>query len=259
MAVRDCLRIYDQAVSDFVGSFSVNGKDVVTIFATPDRPFAEVVRDIGASDEDFRSQMMETNLICSVARMDPQYNPNLRVNVPFGKLLSTPITPGGDILASQYPRPYIIPYQLDLRSRNRTDANFWAQWIMFKFNPYWCLYPDFGPLWGGPKQIQLILNQIVDNSELEKGEEERWIRWTVTLRILNAWIFPIVDDTNDIPDPYGMFTVYKTVKKVVVDTYISPNDPPVPDPSIPGVVLVDHVVRALVEPSAGMPIESLSE
>ena len=255
--VKDCLRIYDQAVSDFVGGFNVGGKDVVTIFATPDRPFAEVVKELSEADENFRSQMMETNLICSVSRMDPQYNPKLRVDIPFGRLLQNPLNPpGGDVLASQYPRPYIIPYQLDLRSRTRTDANFWIQWIMFKFNPYWCLYPDFGPLWGGPKQIQLILNQIVDNSELETGEAERWIRWTVTLRILNAWIFPIVDDTNDIPDPYGMFTVYKAVKKVVVDTYLSPNSPPVPDPSLPGVILVDTAVRALVESNAGMAVES---
>lgn len=253
--VRDCLRIYDQAVSDFVGGFSVEGRDVVTIVATPDRPFAELVRELSNESDEFRSQMMESNLICSVTRMDPQYNPNLRVNVPFGKLLQNPINPpGGDVLSSQYPRPYIIPYQLDLRARSRTDANLWVQWIMFKFNPYWCLYPDFGPLWGGSKQIQLQLAQTVDNSQLETGEEERWIRWTITIKILNAWIFPLVDDTNDIPDTYGMFTIYKTVKKVVVETYVSPDSPP--NPESPDAILVDTAVRALVESNAGIPVES---
>jgi hypothetical protein len=252
----DCLRIYDEAISEFVGKFAVEGKPVITIFATPDRPFAEVVQEISREDESFRSQMEESNLICSVGRMDPQYNPKLRVDSPFGKVLSAPVSTEGDVLTSEYPRPYIIPYQLDLRSRSRTLANLWSQWIMFKFNPYVCLYPNFGALWGGQKQIQLILNQIIDNSELETGESERWIRWTVTLRILNAWIFPIPENLNDIPDPFGMFKVYKVVKEVVVETYLSPDSPPVPDPTIPGVVLVDTEILQLVESSAGMTVES---
>lgn len=252
MSVQDCLRIYDQAVSDFVGGFAVEGRSVLTMFASPDRPFAEVIQKMSESDEEYRSQLMESNLIGSVARMDPQYNAKLRVNAPFGQIL--PTINGSEVL-SEYPRPYVIPYQLDLRSRSRTHANMWIQWVMFKFNPYFCLYPNFGALWG-TRQIQLQLNQTVDNSELETGEKERWIRWTVTLKILNAWIFPIVTDTNDIPDPYGMFTLYKVVNKVFVSTYISPNLPPVPDPTLPGVQLVDTAEAAQVLVNASMAVET---
>jgi len=127
---------------------------------------------------------------------------------------------------------------------------------MFKYNPYVCLYPDFGRIWNGRKQIQTILNTIRDNSDLESGEKERWLRWTVKITVLNAWIFPITNDTNDIPDPFGMFNIYRIVKKVVVDTYISPYNPPVPDPSIPGVVLVDTIARAEIDSSANVAVES---
>lgn len=255
MALQDCLRIYDQAISDFVGGFSVEGRPTVTIFATPDRPFAEVVQELSEASEEFRSAMMESNLVASVARLDPLYNPKLRVDIPFGPILAQPISQDGDTVESEYPRPYILPYQIDLRSRNRTDANLWAQWVQFKFNPYVCLYPNFGELWG-QRQIQLMLVTISDTSELEKGEEERWIRWTVNIRILNGWIFPIAVDTNDIPDPFGMFKVYKRVKKVVVETYASPNNPPVPNPSLPGVELVDTAIRAEVGSSAEVAVES---
>jgi hypothetical protein len=255
MALQDCLRIYDQTMSDFVGGFAVDGNPVVTIFSTPDRPFGEVVDELTQVDEEFRSQMMETNLVASVARLDPMYNPKLRVDVPFGRVLKVPLNSQGDQLASEYPRPYIIPYQFDLRARSRTDANLWMQWIQFKFNPYVCFNVDFGVLWGR-RQIQTILDTIVDNSELEKGEKERWIRWTVKIRILNAWIFPIITDTDDVPDPFGMFKIYKVVKKVVVDIYTSPNNPPVPDPTLPGVDLVDTVTRAEVDSVANVPVES---
>mgnify|MGYP005814129243 CR=1 FL=1 len=255
MALLDCLRVYDQALSDFVGGFSVEDRPTITIFASPDRPFAEVVQELSDHDEEFRSQMMESNLIASVARMDPVYNPKLRVDIPFGPVLANPLNPQGDTVESEYPRPFILPYQIDLRSRSRTNCNLWAQWVMFKFNPYVCLYPRFGELWG-QKQVQLALNSIVDNSELEKGEEERWIRWTVTLRVLNGWIFPIAVDTDDMPDPFGMFKVYKVVKKVVVETYVSPFNPPVPDPTLPGVELVDTAVRAEVGTSVDVAVES---
>ena len=255
MPLLDCLRIYDQAMADFIGTFAVENRPVVTVFSTPDRPFAEVVQEMSASSEVFRSQMHETNLIASVARMDPLYNPKLRVDSRFEELMR-PYNLDGDVLASEYPRPYIIPYQIDLRSRSRTDANLWMQWIQFKFNPYVCLYPDFGNLWNNQKQIQLILQSIVDNSELEKGEEERWIRWTVVIRILNAWIFPIAVDTDDIPDQFGMFHIYPVVKKVVADIYVCESSPPIPDPSLPGVTLADTVVRAQLDSAAVLPIES---
>jgi len=130
------------------------------------------------------------------------------------------------------------------------------QWVQFKFNPYVCLYPRFGELWG-TRQIQLILQAITDNSDLDTtDEEERWIRWTVIIRILNAFIFPIAVDTDDIPDVFGMFKIYKSVKKVQVDMYLSPYNPPVPDPSLPGVVLVETAVREEIDGSAVVAVES---
>lgn len=252
MALLDCLRIYDQAMADLVGGFAVEGRPVVTIFSTPDRPFAEVVQGLQQTDESFRSQMMETNLIASVARLDPVYNPKLRVDIPFGPVLQQS---NGDVVTSEYPRPFILPYQIDLRARSRTDANLWFHWIAFKFNPYVCLYLNFGELWG-TKQIQLILDGTRDNSELEKGEEERWIRWTIRVRVLNAWMFPIITDTDDVPDPHGMFKIYRVVKKVGVEVYASPNKPPVPDLSLPGVELVDTITRAEVDAAASVAVES---
>lgn len=255
MALADCLRVYDQMMSDFAGGFSTQDQSVLTVFATPDRPFAEVIQEAIKADEEFRSQMMESNLIASVTRLDPVYNPKLRVDVPFGPILTTPLNNAGDLAYSEYPRPYLMPYQLDLRSRSRTAANLWAQWFYFKFNPYVCFNVDFGVLWG-TKQIQTELSSVRHNSDLETAEKERWIRWTVKINVLNAWMFPITDNTADIPDPFGMLYVEKIVKKVFFQVYLSPNNPPVPDPTIPGVQLVDTVERAELQSAGSVAVES---
>lgn len=261
MALADNLETYDTAVTNWVRTFQVEGTSVETLFSTADRPFA--FED--PADEEYRALMMRSNLIVSVTRMFHQYNPNLRQSVGL------PLTPTLDnryIYWSEFPRPYLIQYQLDCRSRTRKDANLWSQWITFGMNPYTCFYIDFGPLWntmdGATKtapgktavQIQLILRNLIDNTSLESGEKERWIRWTATIEIMNAYMFPVPESDADIPDPFGMLRIYKVVRDVQVDLYVSPEIPPIPDPSRPGVQLASTVRRAVVDPAADMPVES---
>lgn len=262
MALSDNLETYDTTMTNWASGFSVEGRPTETFFSTADRPFAFE----NIEDEEYRSLLMRSNLIVAVSRLDPQYEPKLRQSVGL------PLTPPLDnryIYWSEFPRPYRISYQIDMRSRSRKDANLWIQWIMFQMNPYMCFYVDFGPFWNTMNgqnrtapgktavQIQSILRgPLVNNSDLESGEKERWIRWTATVEILNAFMFPVPQDDSDIPDPFGMLRIYRVVRDIQVDLYVSPHRPPVPDPSQPGVQLAGTVRRAVVDPAADMPVES---
>lgn len=282
MALSDTLYTYDLAMTNWVRTFNVgpwycrnvgsedfDSSATETLFATADRPFA--FED--AADEDYRSLMMRSNLVVSVTRGSPVYNPKLRQSVG---LPLTPTLENRYQYWSQFPRPYILPYQIDCRARSRKDANLWIQWIQFEMNPYQVFYLDFGPFWNtmnpppdgsrpqtpgtGPGkravQIQLILRNLTDNSQLETGEKERWSRWTASVEILNAYMFPVPETDDDIPDPFGMLRIYKVVRDVQVDLYVSPRVPPEPDETVPGVQKDITVRRAVVDPAADMPVES---
>lgn len=258
--IKDILRIYDTVITNWVKLYTVDGNPVETEFATADRPF---VTD-QPGDDDYRSQPMKSNLIVSVTRLDPQYNPKLRADNP----VVWKSTDNRTALSAGYPRPYILPYQLDCRSRARTAANLWSQWIMFRMNPYFVFYEDFGPLWNTMDattkqsghtavQLHLILRSIRDTTDLETGEEERWIRWSVTVELMNAFMFPVPETDDDLHDPFGIFRVYSVVRDAQVDFYTSPYTPPVPDPTLPGVELVGTVRQRVVDPTADVPVESL--
>lgn len=267
MAIKDNLETYDTVVTNWVRTFSVEGIPVETNFATADRPHSMEQ----AVDEAYRSLQMRSNAIVSVTRLNPTYNPKLRQHIDILPLTKDPsLIDNKFVLGSKYPRPYTIQYQLDFRGRSRVDANLWVQWIYFTFNPYNVFYVDFGPLWNtmdsvlkrpAPAktavQLHMILDSpLVDNSDLETGESERFIRWTVTVKFLNAFMFPVPELDSDIPDPFGMITIYKVVKDVKVDLYVSPSVPPIPDPNLPGVQLASTVRRAVADPAADMPTES---
>jgi hypothetical protein len=121
-------------------------------------------------------------------------------------------------------------------------------------NPYHVFYIDFGEIWG-VKNIHSILDSIHDNSDLETGENERFIRWTVTLHLI-AFMFPVIEDSDDIPDPFGMLTKYKAVKDAQVDVYDSLDPSVNTDPASPDNKLIDTIRRRGIEDSAELPVES---
>lgn len=251
MPLQDTFRLYDNAVRDWVRSFVTEGNPVETVFATPDRPFGRY-----KSMDEFRSVLMKQNIIVSVTRLDPVYNPALRIDTPI-----IPVAVARDrssVLGSQYPRPYLLPYQVDLRARRRTAANLWLQWIYFTMNPYHVFKIDFGSIWS-IKNIHALLDSIVDNSDLETGENERFIRWTVTLHLI-AFMFPVPENVDtDVPDPFGMLQRYKTVKDAQVDIYDSVDPKHDSDPASPDNHLVDVIRRKGIEGSAELPVESEGE
>jgi hypothetical protein len=64
-------------------------------------------------------------------------------------------------------------------------------------NPVWDIPVDFGYPWG-IQNISTIFSDIIDNSELETEEHERWIRHTVRFT-LQAYMFEVFDTPNDVP------------------------------------------------------------
>lgn len=218
-----------------------------TTFASPDQPYGKF-----NTEEALRSAFMKTPVV-SITRGDLTYDPRHRMD---GLYYPIEVARGGEVsIVSLYPRPYRIPYQLDLRTRTRRWANLWLQWIYFNFNPIRILKIDFGYPWGVKKCDLELVSRVVDNSDLEPLGKERWIRHSVTLEML-AFMYPSVDDLmNDVPDSFGQLRRGKDVRHVYVDLYSSST--PSEGINDPTSVHLETVERHVLEPPVSLPVESL--
>ena len=255
MAVRDTLRFYDQALVDWVSTFtagtSTNPIVVPVVLASPDRPFGEA-----KSESEFRLSMMKSNLIVSVTRLDLQFNQRHRVPVPWGTVARDPIT--NNIVTSEYPRPYLLSYQIDFRSRQRRDANRWIQWVQFTTNIYKVFTIDFGIPWG-VKRIDSEVTVLVDNSDLEPADPEgnRFVRHTFTVS-LTAFMFLSVDSIDDIPDTYGQLSIERPFRELIVDTYLAQIQRSESNLTLETSqrTHVSHLDRKLIDRVINMPVEA---
>lgn len=244
MAEHDTLRLYDDAVRSWVSSFLVEGQAIDTTFASPDRPYGKF-----NNEEGLRVALMK-NPVVSITRLDLVYDPRHRIDGPWYPVAQ--LEGRRPIVVSQYPRPYRIPYQLDLRSRRRTVANLWLRWIYFKFNPFHVFKIDFHQPWGMKKIHAELQGRLVDNSDLEPGEKERWIRHTCTFEMI-GFMFPSVDDLRtDLPDATGMLSTIPDVRHVQIDTYAINAQ----SAQNPNNELLDSQRRDVVEADVNLNVES---
>lgn len=252
MAVEDTLRIYDDAIVNWIGSIEARSNTtqsltrIQTVMSTPDRPFGTSPDGSPYSEDQYRAVLMR-NPVVSVTRgdlrIDPRHHSSERwlVHQDSSSNTRTPF------VQSKYPRPFRIIYSCDLRTRLRSVANSWSAWFYFTFNPITRILINFGLPWG-QKYCDVELISIVDNSDLEAGEGEQFKRITASIELL-AFMFISVDSlVTDVPDPYGQLTRIPDVRLIQTNVYVTEESvvyPPTPNE--PGVVEdATFYTRALV-------------
>lgn len=233
MAVRDTLRIYDEAVVTWAKKVithpNIDLRDRI-VFSSPERPFGF---DLGNADnpegnvDTARAVHTLTTPRISVTRLSLGFaanrNNTTTVNV-------RPWSPDCYFtVQAPFPRPWDIPYQIDILCRYRQDANWAIRWFLHNPNPTWQIIIDFGYPWG-QKAISFVFNDIIDNSELETEERERWIRHTISMTV-EAYLFESFDNSSDLMNSDAMATrLIRNAHQILTDIYVQHNDGQFPEP-----------------------------
>ncbi len=210
MAVHEILRIYDEAVAKYVERKVTNAvlvdlevpslgyKEVPVHIATPDRPygFDFPVRASDGSIDTQRSQNMLMTPQVTITRLGLTYDMQRNNTNPVRK------GPFWDAdkkfrIRSEYPKPWLIDYQIDVHARSRNDIQAAIQHWLYYISPTRVLRIDFLYPWD---KVRLIMNfsQIVDNSDLETQEDLRFYRYTIPFNV-EAYMFQVLDGPADVP------------------------------------------------------------
>lgn len=205
--VRDVYEIYDASVRDWLNGVAgmFVGEEFEVVIGSPDRPY-------GTVDEDLvKAVTTRKTPLVTLTRLSTGFQHNRFIKGIHRRLA----TRGTNLyLQSLRPVPIDIPYQIDIRARRRSTANRLLRWITDQFYPVKVLSINFDDPWGVIRH-HMMLGQIIDNSDLETGENERWIRQTVTT-LLESYAFPLMDSITEL-DPDGYLKLVPAVKEIAVD------------------------------------------
>lgn len=223
--IYEILRVYDSAVAEYVESkvkYSLKNtpdgadKIVPVHIATPDRPYGfDFPSDpkSGSIDTTRTENMLQTPQV-SVTRLDMVYDMNRNQTNPVRK------GPFWDDdksfrIRSEYPRPWLLTYHIDVHARRRNDIQAAIQHWLYYINPTRVLTVDFKYPWG---KVNLIMtfDRIIDNSDLETEEKLRYYRYTIPFT-LEAYMFQVMDGPSDVPpfstNPDAFTSRWRTVKE----------------------------------------------
>jgi|WetSurSiteA1Bulk_404760.scaffolds.fasta_scaffold00002_93 hypothetical protein len=261
MGSLDVLKKYDQAIVDFVkftllpkwtGLTDSQGSDLSlenrVIFSSPERPYAsggspqeigELLSTGSAADilaaavlaetkEDI-SRVIQTlaTPVISVSRGSLGYA-MYRNNTNVVRKVFPWDSRKKFTYRSIYPRPWDIPYQIDIHCRYRSDANACLHWYLVKPDPVLHISINFDYPWFEQK-IGILFSKIIDNSLLQTGERERWIRHSIPITV-QGWAFECFENDYDMPaygnhDPTRDLVVkYRNALSINVENYLILDD-----------------------------------
>jgi hypothetical protein len=204
----DQLVLYDQAMITWVTNTLpplIKDKTTQILISTPRRSYAEVTTGRLVDERTFKLPRI------AVTRLQHSTDSTRFNSNNIRRLGWTNSRYQAAIRNGKFPAPIIIPYQLDFWSIYVNEMNLWEQKVLFDFAPsytYQTIRPD--DVWGDKQYAVFLDGPIVDNSDLEPGEEgQREIRKTVTLNA-HGWIFD--QDLTDV----------KVIKRLRVD-FVDPD------------------------------------
>ena len=205
------IRRYDSAILALLKAELSPGVPVPLNFGAPRREYG-TQDEMGASPADrkpsFRSKQSIPLPSMSLTRSDwtrsaERSNFNLHRKLKWSTDLNL-------ISQAQHPMAVDIPYQLDIWTKFRDDANILTELTMTKFpRVQRAMLIDMGEPWG-VKKVYLVLGNAVDNTENESEDADREVRMTVDF-ILEGWL------------PFKSRTI-RTVRKVVADVDVVRQD-----------------------------------
>lgn len=184
--MRDQFILYDQAVLSWVKnnlSPLLVGKVTQILLSIPRKGFAEVTT----------GKLVDNRTLAiprvSVQRLGTKNDPS-RFNANRIRRLGTTSPPNrNSILSGKFPAPISIRYQIDLWTTLVSEMNLWERFVLETFAPAY-IYLKIRPndVWGDKIYFTELEGDIVDNSDLEPGEDERQVRKTITIRC-DGWFF----------------------------------------------------------------------
>lgn len=206
----DQWKLYDLAVREWVLRLGplLNVPTFNVIFATPDRAFATLTHLLNKRYGE-RAEKIKTPPfpIASISRLSHRFDrsrflPNSRRI--RGQRYTTDRRVAYDAL---FPLPWDMPYQIDFWAKTREVMNVFSMWLQGESTPQGALCVDLKNVdaaWG-QKIVLFDVEEITDTSQLEPEEENRSLRFTVTLTLHGWLLLPLVPN--------------KTVFSVLADMY----------------------------------------
>lgn len=205
---------YDKSVVDKVHSLihytqDKNKKDVSykvpCVFASPDRAFAQVKRQIarktGRTEEDIKKVPLP---MASISRISQNLDLTRYVRYRFNRLYNSPTEE--KYIGMDRPSPWDLIYQIDIWTHTIADLDMLTaqivQWM--RADEFYLDVEHLFPM--GPKIVLTQFRGMVENSKIDTGtEDKRTLRRSFTY-VVHGWVsHPPIDAP--------------IVKKIVVDFY----------------------------------------
>jgi hypothetical protein len=201
-AAEDVLRVYDSAVFEFIKSKIKipPGMDAEAQFhmATADRPFGfEFPLDNSGNLDTRRADLMLQTPQISLTRGSFTIDMTRNNTVPFRKVRWWD-TERKMWVQSGHPVPWTLPYQIDIVGRLRNAVQACLQFFLYFVHPVRVLLVDFGYPWG-KKYISLGFSDINDMTEYETGEELRYYRYAIPIK-MEAYMFEVLPHPSSVPN-----------------------------------------------------------
>jgi len=217
----DLIRLYDSALVAFVKrtvkpvitELDLDVDEAVT-FVSPERPYAAEGRApqerlLAQRTQDVQGLLEENTFFhvtaqsetkidtdravqtyatprVAVARTAMEFAPQRRNNVPVRRVRMWDEAGRFIVQTKRAPRPFDIHYQIDFHTRFRDDMNKLVRWYQFHPDETYSIWVDFKYPWG-TQLMTLFFSQLVDTTDIETGEKERWCRFTCPLTV-QAWM-----------------------------------------------------------------------
>lgn len=165
-------------------------KDILQIFATPERPYAKAVQDLERRGYFERTGQLPMPVV-SLELADFSFDPSRYVRGHVRLQLNDDKT---QIFYAEYPQPYNFVFQVDLRTRWKDgDSQLWSLMQQFqqKFD-HGAAYieVDMGPY--GKKIQRMEVEGPQNTSDLDVGDnKERALRRTWTLSLQSWLVTPV--------------------------------------------------------------------
>jgi hypothetical protein len=252
----DVLRLYDSGVINWLRDpkvgIHVKQRPVPVIFATPERAFSEMADLLGKSQipdwpeldkamikltpEQLRDDpsLVPTPFV-SVKRGSPAFRMDRSSTIAWRKVFTTQVgtvyfdSKQNYVIRSKHPRPYDLPYQLDIWCRYREDLNSIMSQLMRWGNPWFAIWADLKVPWG--KQLfDVKMGTFTDNSELEGlegGTGQSWKRATLDVT-LEGYLLEAFESMSDLAglymDPSAFTSLTPVAKELDIEVGIKNQD-----------------------------------